>query len=868
MEQAQQAGPQVVELTPGGAQVVIDVGGAAPVSAVYLWVRAGAARETSGELGAAHLLEHMLFKGAGGHGVSEAAERIEGLGGDLNAYTSYEQMVLHATLPAGREAEVIATLAEMAFAPHLDPDELAREKGVVVEEIRGALDDPSDRLAEGLRARAHGPHPYGRPVLGTEATVTGMSAADLSAFHQRWYRPERALLVVAGPVDVDAILAAARTALAPTGRPAPVDPVHPAPVVGDRFFTIGDGFEERFVELAFPIPSLHHADIAALDLLSSALGDGDAAVLPQRLRDELGCAVDAWAALETDVDCGLFVVGALARRGRVADVVRALGEALAGAVRRGVPGGALRRARRSILASRIYDRETVDGRAHRMAWYQATHGDLDADALYEARIARTRADDMLAAAARWLDPDQAVVGAVVPGDELDAAGLEQAFRDGWRTGAGVARPPADGALVRRTLACGATVVVQPDAHAELAAVNVVGIGGMLAEGMAGLSGLWSRTVTRGAGALRGAELAAAVEDRAGILRAWRARNSHGLEARFPGADLDMGLDLLAEVLVAPRFDEDELERAREDMDESREALLTDDPGGLAWELAWQALFPGHVWGRLPLGSASSVARVGPVSLRRFHERALAGSNLVFALAGAVDPDEVCARLDDRLAGLPTGASLTPAPPTVAPAFRRTRRRGVEREQAHLVVAFPAFGHGHAQVPAMRVLEGVLSGQAGRLFTEVRERRGLAYSVDATSVEGLGGGALLISAAVDAQRVAEARRALWQVLEELVSAPVPPDELDRVRARIVDGAVLGLQRAADRASHLAAAERYGPGAEHWRERLEAPRAVTAGQLRALAGAVLRRDRCAIVEVGPHVPVRDAGDPDAAEDAAAG
>jgi zinc protease len=678
-----------IRLPGSGALLAVDASPSALASAIYLWLPRGAAAEREDEQGLAHLLEHMLFKGAGGHGVSEAAARIEGLGGDLNAFTSYEQTVLHATVPAGREALAIALLCEMAFSPRLDPEELEREKGVVVEEIRGAADDPTDLLAERLRARLHRGHPYGRPILGTEATVRALTAEGMRRFHRAHHRPSQAMLVVAGPVDLAEIQAAAAAAFAAADPGEELPPPPRAEARPQHGAFVLRGFEERTVELAWAIPGLRHPDLAALDLLSSALGDGDTAILTRRLRDELGLAVDAWAALESEQDRGVLVVGAHARPGKTAACARALMEEVARVAREGLPVAALRRARRGILTSRIWERETVDGRAARLAWYLASFGDAAEEQRYEARIQAVRAEELRQVAARWLRPEEVVAGAVVSGRELSAAKLAEAVRlEPVLAPIPDPRPPP--AFVRRVLSCGAVVVIEPDPNAEVAALSLVGVGGSLLESArtAGLSSAWSALVTRGAGELDAATLAAEIEDRAGSLRAWRARNSLGLELRLPEAAMGEGIELLGEILLRPTFPQDELDRALDDLDEAREGLLHDDPGGLAWTLAWEALYPGHPWGRSSLGTERSVRRITRAGLRAFHRRCLVGGNLVLGVAGAVEPDEVVARLERVLRRLPAGPPVPASPPAVAEAFVRRRRRRSAREQAHLVMAFP------------------------------------------------------------------------------------------------------------------------------------------------------------------------------------
>lgn len=832
----------------GGPTVLVEPGGPTPVSAVYLWFRAGTAMEPPDLHGGAHFLEHLLFKGAGEHGVGEAAERIEALGGDLNAFTSYEQTVLHATLPSGREPEAIRLLAEMALRPHLNADELDRERDVVIEEIRGSHDDATQLLAETVRARIYGAHPYGRPVLGTEESVRGFSRDRLLDFHARGYSPSNAVLAVAGQVDPDQILAVAAEALARPGlAPEPGPPATPERPVKDRFFTLDQGFEERLVELAFPTPGLAHPDMAALDLLITALGSGESSLLSLALKREHELALDCWAALENELRGGLCVFGLVAREDRVADAARTLASELVRVARDGLPVSALHRARQSILSSRIYERETVDGRAHRLAWYEAFFRDPARESAYEAALLRVSPADLRAVAGRWLRPERAVAGAVCPAEQVSAAQLGRAVTRGF------SRPPAPARgerLVRATLPNGARVVVLPEEDTELASVSVVGVGGALAEGARnrGLADVWAASLARGAGDLDARALSEAVQERGGALSPWAWRNSCGVTATFPAGELRSGLDLVIDVLARPTFDPDEVDRAREELDEARQTVA-DAPSDLAWDLAWQLLYAGHPWGRPAHGTAGGLARSTPRRLRDFHRRVFAGENLVIALAGAVDPDRAIDALRRGLRDLPAGAAIPWSPPVLEERFERSRRARVARQQAQLVVAFPGAGWGTPEAAALSLLESVLGGQGGRLFVELREKAGLAYDVSASSEDGLGGGTFLCAMGTDPARVDEARAGLWRVLDEVTAAPIAEAELARARARVVDGAVLDLQRSSERAAQLASAERYGPGAEHLDALMRAPAAIDASTLHAVAASVLRRDRSAQVLVGP-------------------
>jgi zinc protease len=838
-----------------GPVLVAEPQGPAPVAAIQLWFRTGSARETAGLHGAAHLLEHMVFKGAGAFGQGELVTRIESLGGDLNAWTSFEQTVLHATVPVAHAGVALEVLTAMGTAPHLDPDELERERGVVLEEIRGSKDDPGSVLADATRARAFGAHAYGRPILGTVESVGAISRDALRAFHKAHYVPDNAILAVAGPVDPEALRADVARLLPSGGAARPVRRLADLPpaFAEPGCFALDPGFDERLVEVSFPVPGHAHPDTAALDLLTVGLGEGGGSQLSQALRHEQDLVLSTWSALESEAAGGMLVLGFAPREGKAEAATRALWEVVERVAREGLPADALRRAKASARADRLRERETVDGRANRLGWYVAAFGDPQAEVHYEAALARVSVGDVRRVAAQTLRRSAALIGAVAPEVELDTRRLEAACAAPRVAPVPVARPAAG--IQRATLGPGIEVLMLPDPEAELLGVSVLGVGGAIAEGPRdpGLATAWAAALGRGAGPYKAVELSAVAEERAGGLRAWSARNSFGVRAVFPSAEARTATELLGHMLVAPHFSDEEVARTRADLLELQRSVR-DDASELAWDKAWGALYPGHPWGRPSGGTAASAARVTPGRIRAMHRRMVQGRNLVVGVAGGFSPDEIVPLLERTLGGIPEGAALLPRPPAGPGRGGRHLRAGVPRDDSptSTILAFPSVGHGHPDDPAVQVLSAVLggvAGGAGRLFDALRERLGLAYSVGCSFERGLGGGALLCTVEADPDRADEALAALWAELDAVVEQGVPDAELAGVRTGLVEGAVLGLQRAGSRAEVIAAAERYGGGAEGWRALLERPRAVTGADLARVARQTLRREHAVAVQVGP-------------------
>jgi zinc protease len=348
------------------------------------------------------------------------------------------------------------------------------------------------------------------------------------------------------------------------------------------------------------------------------------------------------------------------------------------------------------------------------------------------------------------------------------------------------------------------------------------------------------------------DFAAAVEERAGSMTPWISRSLHGFGGTWMGDEFRTAMDLLGLCMREPRFDDSEVGRVKADLLEAIR-LQDDDPGALAHDLAVQALFSGHPWGRPELGTPAGVGGVTPRKLRSFHKRVICGSNLVLGLAGAVDEDVALTHVERNLGDLPLGAPWEVIPPDFPDSFVRRQTRHLPRAQGHLVVAFPMGGVADPHAPTQRVLSALLGGAtsgAGLLFDELRERLGLAYDVGAHAEMSKGAGALFCTVAADPERFGEAEAALWSVLERLAQGKVPDADVVRVRKALVDGAVLSMQRASSSARRLAVMEIFGMDAHSYRAHMRAPGKVAVEDVHALASRVLRSDRHVSVAVRPH------------------
>lgn len=263
----------------------------------------GARFETLEQSGWSHLLEHMVFKGAGPRSSRQIVEAIEAEGGQINAATGYERTSFQVRGMADVLTLGLEICADLIRRPTLAAEDLVREKQVVGQEIAEAADTPDDRVFDLAQAAAFERQPLGRPILGTTESVDAASPARLRAFHHGYYAPERLCVAVAGRVDEDDLLQRVE-ALFGDMRPSRGDQPTPAAAV----FSGGDRQEQRRLEqaqlvLLLPGVGLHDRHYFTARLFAEVLGGGMASRLFQEVREKRGLAyaIDSYAEAYEDV---------------------------------------------------------------------------------------------------------------------------------------------------------------------------------------------------------------------------------------------------------------------------------------------------------------------------------------------------------------------------------------------------------------------------------------------------------------------------------------------------------------------------------------------------------------------------------------
>jgi len=883
-----------IRLTGGPTLICLPEPSSSTVS-MQIWLPAGSSSEKQGEHGLAHFLEHMVFKGSRNLGVGELASRVEGAGGDINAYTMSDAAYYYLTcLPESAES-CLESLADAVWWPRLAQREMDRERGVILAEIDRSMDQPEQLLQYHLFHHAYGKnHPYGHSIMGSRRSVSRFASRDLRRFHRRRYDPSMSVVVISG--NMPSQMAARvlkkkfRTEIQNGNHRPREKKLIDTPKLAPRFsapraFSLRGRSGLSHLEIAFTIPSFRHKDAPALDILVMILGMGESSRLYQDLCVETSLMYEVSAENFFSLGDGLLFLGGTSEPSTMVDSIEKIlrvGKGIAG----DFPPTAdeMHRAHLNFMSDLEFRRESMGSYARMAGYAQLLAGSIRFLEDYLNCLLQVSPSDVRRVARRYFRPESITAGCLIPrqsGDWIDARKMKRAIGRAFSVPDDemekkICQGPADtdGAspkvklsvpkrkvsrsykkVFESSLPGGARLVALPGGSARVFAIRAIGLGGQRLEDekYPGLHNLMSSVVARATCSMDSGELIERIEGLGAGLEGFSGRNSIGLSASSLSLAADEVMKLFIDVLTEPAFSSSDISQVLREIDAERRSDM-DDLGHLSRIRGMALLYGVHPFGRHPLGHLRRLSRVEPRTLRRAWQRWMAPRNLVFGVAGDFDPGEVrwkLCRLLKKWAAQAPSSRLPHSPVLPIPPMRgRKRRYTVEgAAQSHIQLSYLGANFYDLRRYALSILTAALGSQGGGLFWELREKRGLAYSVYASSEEALDPGPVSFYAATAPDAEEEALEILFCELDRVRKTGLGEDELERAKAFLVGEHLRTLQRAGARASDLAFDTLYSLKREGPEEFKKSILAVSARDIVEAARHFLAPGKGALVCIGP-------------------
>lgn len=817
---------------PNGLTVLVKPDASAPVASVQVWVRTGSTHE--GDLagaGLSHYLEHLLFKGTANRAGRDISSLVQTHGGDINAYTSFDRTVYHIDLPAASVAMAIEVLADMVLNSTLPPEEVERERNVILREIDMGQDDPDHRLAESLFATAFRTHPYRHPIIGHRDLFAAVTRDELVRYYRARYVPDNLAVVVVGDIDPAQVEADVRRHFGGVKRAAlaPVLVPEESRQLGPRSLHRFEDVEISRAGLAWQIPGLTHPDAVALEALATVLGAGDSSLLWQEIRERTGLvhAIDATSWNPGAV--GLFYISFTCDADKREAATAAVFAALQRWGRRGIGEALVRKAVRQLVVGEINTRKTMAGQAARLGAAEVVIGDLDFGRMYFERLVALKPADLQRVLRTYLQPHGLTSVSLNPAASAGAAA------------AGRVQVTEPGNFETIVLPNGARLLLQPHAHLPNLHLRLSCLGGGRYEDPArrGATALLATLLTKDTRHRSAAAVARTIEEVGGVFHAFSGNNSFGLALEVLPTDAERALEILAEAVLQPAFQ-------RGTFAQERDAQLAairqdnDDVVTLGRRLLRRKFFGLHPLAIDAQGDEAGLAALQTDDLKALHRRLLVAGNVVLSVVGDFEPRHLAPKLKAFLARLPRGgAAMEPVPP----ALPATPGAFVERQPRQQAVVFQAFAGpalGSPDYYVGEVADELFSGMSSRLFERVREEKGLAYFVRSARVIGLDAAMFYFMAGTAPDSEAAVLAEIEAEIARVAAGGVEPAELQRCQTRLKAARRMGLQTNASRAGQAGLNALYGLPVDDWNNYDGYIDAVTVAALADFARRYFRAD----------------------------
>lgn len=387
----------------------------AETAAMGIWASVGGRHEPAERNGISHFIEHMLFKGTQRRSARRIMEEVEGVGGDMNAFTAEERTCYYATAAAEFFPRVCDVLCDIYMNPRFSPRDIDRERGVIAEEILMYEDEPSSRVQELLEKTQWEGHPLGRPITGTLETIEGMDAAAFREYRATHYNAPSTVVTAAGKIRHDEVVAKVEKLLAdlPKGK-SPAAKPFPARQKSPRIVT--EARDVQQTQLAMAVPAFGHRDDRrfALHLLNVILGANASSRLFQEMREKRGLCYSVsshWLSLN---DGGSLGVSAGLDRRNLEKSLRLILAQFEILKKKPVGSSELRRAKEYTIGSNRMALERSSSQNARLGGSILSRGKIVEPETINERIRAVTAEEILAVAGEILNPSLITVSIVGP----------------------------------------------------------------------------------------------------------------------------------------------------------------------------------------------------------------------------------------------------------------------------------------------------------------------------------------------------------------------------------------------------------------------------------------------------------------------
>ena len=803
-----------------------------PVVSVQMWVKTGSADEKKSEEGISHFIEHLVFKGTDKFKVGEIASTVEASGGELNAYTSFDQTVFYVTISKTFSDVALNVVSQMMGYPTFDQAEVDSEREVVCEEIKMGMDSPNRRSSQLLFSSVFKKHAYGVPVIGYEKNVRSWPVKKIVKFYQSRYVPSNMFLVISGDFETAEMKQKVFEYFGGF-KNYPLRKVKRVKEPAQKKFNYKVQkykIQDQHLHLSFRAPNVKHKDVPALDVLAMILGQGDSSRLVKKMRLEKPLTNSISAFNYNPTDDGLFAISAHYQGEKFNEVVAECFKQIHQIKNFQPDWSEVKRSIVAISSEQFYSVETVDGLANKAGSQEFYFKNQNAQKKYLQILSKITPEHVTKVAKKYLKLDQLSASYLGDQDEAQSKLQMESLKKLWKD---IVEVKAESLKTKNkkikipklslksnsgsselniekvTRDSGIQVVFCPVLDTPTVTAKLVFKGGARYEQpeFMGVSELTSRTWISSTAKRTEEQLMQELEESAISFSAFSGKNTSGFSLDYLSVFENTALDLMIDGILNSEFKAEIIDREKEMLEQAIKSRQ-DHPSSLCMRQFLKTIYGDHPLSYEATGTLKTLPTINREHLIAHSKKILNPKNLVISVVGDFNKKSWLEKIEE----LEKAISKNSSKPTVhaLESFDENRSEFLlsEKEQSHVIVGWRGLTLNSKERFTLEAIEAILAGQGGRLFYELRDKNSLAYSVSPMKMESLETGYFGGYIACSPEKVDKAIEMFHAEFKKLVDYPVSPEELERAKKYLIGQHDIGLQRKSAVCNLLAFDMTYG------------------------------------------------------------
>lgn len=812
------------------------------VVSFQVWVKCGSAYENSKQYGLSHFIEHLVFKGNKKYKVGEIAEKIESYGGELNAFTGKEYTCYYCDVPKERALESFEVMFNMVFSPSFLIKDINDEREVILEEIRRYKDIPTSVLFEKYMDKHFEGHPYSKPILGSEKIIKNVSKKEILDYYKKFYSPANTCLIVSGDISYEKSLKKIKK-ISSSFKDKKVGKIKKV----KNFLPKKKGFyyvenkmniRESFFSLGFLTQNLEHKDTVALDVLAFIMGQGDSSFLNKALKFKKGIVNSIGSNNYSPYFGGTFNISFSydIQKFNIEDILKEIIKQFLEISKSKSLEKQIDKARNNLIVEKIYEKETVDSIGKKVGELITTTKDLDFEKRYLDQLSKLTKEDIINVLTKYFTKKNRItLSSVIPKNQksIDKKKLEKVIyknlellkevkkdkkeckQKNKKTYEMVSKINYDFTSQKEKIKTfsykGYNLILKKDKKNPLVSFRMYIKGGSLLENSEnrGISSLLARSLFFGAKNLNTLKLNEKIENRAAILGASSGKNTFSISLDVVNIYIKEFLDIILDVVKKPIIEEKyfQIEKA---ITMNRINSYTDNLFRYSSKLFSKLIFKNHPYSFSSIGEIDSVNKIERNDLLAFFKNITSNKNMSFCFVGDFEEENIkkwFKKLVDYLAKIKKPKDHK----NIKESYENKTKIFVEKKekinQAHVFLGYITCDSKNKDTETIELISSVLSGQSGRLFVNLRDKKSLAYSVAPLTVSGFNKGCFCVYIATENEKIEKAIDGIKKEISKLKTKLISCEELEKIKQRLIGKRKIDMQSFSEQSSSLALNQLY-------------------------------------------------------------